>query len=211
MRHGAVRVGSIVVAVVAVGFARNAAAAESVVESLSSAPRGAMGASPGLADANLVVCARVADVPGTAVGPGTTVPGATVILIAPDGKVFSGTAGSDGCASFASLPAGAYRVTVASPGAEPVDGSVEVTAEGTARFDAQLALITAEGQDVVVEAARETAGETRRSIAPREVRNIPGAANDALKSVQNMPGVARAPMGIGMLVVRGSAPGDTRV
>lgn len=191
----------------------SALAAESLVESPSAIPRPAQTASPDTPSGppNLVVCARVADVPGTAVGPGATVPGATVILIAPDGKVFSGTAGSDGCVPFVALESGPYRVTVASPGAEPIDGAVEVIPDGTARFDAQLALVTAEGQEVVVEASREAAGETRRSLAPREVRNIPGAANDALKSVQNLPGVARAPLGIGMLVVRGSAPGDTRV
>lgn len=208
MRLRGIRVGMIIIAV---GFARNSGAAESVVESLSSAPRGATSASPGFADANLVVCARVADVPGTAVGPGTVVPGATVILIAPDGKVFSGTAGSDGCAGFTALAPGSYKVTVVSPGAEPVDSTTNVPAEGQGRFDAALALLTADGQEVVVEASREGAGETRRSLKPREVRNIPGAANDALKSVQNLPGVARAPLGIGMLVVRGSAPGDTRV
>ena len=205
----AIRIGNIVVLAVVVG--RVASAAESVVESLSSAPRAAAIAAPGLADANLIACARVADVPGTAVGPGTVVPGATVILIAPDGKVYAATAGSDGCAGFVALPAGKYKITVASPGAEPVDGETQVPAEGVARFDASLALLAADGQEVIVEASREGAGETRRTIKPREVRNIPGAANDALKSVQNLPGVARAPMGLGMLVVRGAAPGDTRV
>ena len=207
MRHGPIRVGTI--ALVAV-MARHAAAAESVVESLTSAPRPVSTVSPE-ASPDLVVCAHVADVPGSTTGPGSVVPGATVILIAPDGKVFSGTTGSDGCAGFPDLPEGTHRITVASPGSNPVDGTVAIGGEETARFEAGLAVLTADGQEVVVEASRETAGETRRSLAPREVRNIPGAANDALKSVQNLPGVARAPFGVGMLVVRGSAPGDTRV
>ncbi len=44
-----------------------------------------------------------------------------------------------------------------------------------------------------------------------ELKRIPGTQNDALKAVQNLPGVARAPFGGGLLVVWGSAPGDTRV
>ena len=71
--------------------------------------------------------------------------------------------------------------------------------------------MSSDTQELIVDAAREQPGETRRSITPAEVRNMPGVSNDALKSVQNLPGVARAPFGAGMLVVRGAAPGDTRV
>ncbi|MFK5282723.1 TonB-dependent receptor plug domain-containing protein, partial [Lacticaseibacillus paracasei] len=34
---------------------------------------------------------------------------------------------------------------------------------------------------------------------------------DALRSLQNLPGLARAPFLSGSLIVRGSAPGDTQV
>jgi hypothetical protein len=45
----------------------------------------------------------------------------------------------------------------------------------------------------------------------KELRRLPGAQGDALRGVQNLPGVARAPFGAGQLIVWGSAPGDTRV
>ncbi len=44
-----------------------------------------------------------------------------------------------------------------------------------------------------------------------EIQKIPGTQGDALKAIQNFPGVARSPFGIGLLIVRGSAPQDTRV
>lgn len=44
-----------------------------------------------------------------------------------------------------------------------------------------------------------------------EVRRIPGSFGDALRSIQNLPGVARAPFLSGSLMVRGSAPADTLV
>ena len=55
---------------------------------------------------------------------------------------------------------------------------------------------------------RETVEQT---LVAEEIQRIPGTQGDALKAVQNLPGVSRAPFGIGLLAVWGSAPEDTRV
>ncbi|MBU1239850.1 TonB-dependent receptor, partial [Myxococcota bacterium] len=52
---------------------------------------------------------------------------------------------------------------------------------------------------------------TRYTVTLPEIIAIPGTQGDALKAIQNMPGVARSPFGIGLLVVRGAAPGDTKI
>ena len=49
------------------------------------------------------------------------------------------------------------------------------------------------------------------SVTSGEVGRIAGVSGDTVKVVQNLPGVARAPGGFGMLVVRGGDPADTRV
>jgi TonB family protein len=49
----------------------------------------------------------------------------------------------------------------------------------------------------------------KRTLTMEEIRKIPGTQGDALKVVQNLPGVARIPFGGGGLVVRGSNPGDS--
>jgi TonB family protein len=49
----------------------------------------------------------------------------------------------------------------------------------------------------------------KRVLLMDEIRKIPGTQGDALKVVQNLPGVARIPFGGGGLVVRGSNPGDS--
>lgn len=49
----------------------------------------------------------------------------------------------------------------------------------------------------------------RRVIRVEEATKIPGTRGDALRAVENMPGVARPPMGVGFIVVRGSNPEDT--
>src|SRR4051812_30113321 len=94
---------------------------------------------PAAAQASLTVCATVKD--STAKGPsaGSPIPGATVIVVTPAGTAVSGTAGSDGCVAFLNLAAGPHKVTVVSPGTQPVDGAVEVPPAGGARFDAALA------------------------------------------------------------------------
>lgn len=62
----------------------------------------------------------------------------------------------------------------------------------------------------VVEDTRDDEPEvTRRSISLEEINTIPGTQGDALKAIQNFPGIARAPFGSAFLVIRGSAPEDS--
>jgi hypothetical protein len=51
---------------------------------------------------------------------------------------------------------------------------------------------------------------TRRSIGKQQLTRIPGTRGDALRTVELMPGVARPPLGAGVLIVRGSSPNDTQ-
>lgn len=65
---------------------------------------------------------------------------------------------------------------------------------------------------VVVEERAPDAAETPvYELGADEVRALPGAGNDALKSLQSLPGVARVPFGGGGLALRGSSPRDTNV
>jgi outer membrane receptor protein involved in Fe transport len=50
-----------------------------------------------------------------------------------------------------------------------------------------------------------------QALTKDEVLKIPGTGGDLLRSIQNLPGTARAPAGSGLLVVRGSAPSDTLI
>ncbi len=65
--------------------------------------------------------------------------------------------------------------------------------------------------DISVEGERPPREPTQHSIAGEEIRKIPGTNGDALRSVSNMPGVARPAGFDGLLIVRGSSPRDTRV
>ncbi len=65
--------------------------------------------------------------------------------------------------------------------------------------------------EVSVEGARPPREPTKHVIEGAALRKTPGTNGDALRAVENLPGVARPPGGSGLLIVRGSAPQDTMV
>ena len=52
---------------------------------------------------------------------------------------------------------------------------------------------------------------SRQTLSVVEISRIPGNSGDAIRVVENLPGVARATPFSGEIIVRGSAPEDTRV
>jgi TonB family protein len=65
--------------------------------------------------------------------------------------------------------------------------------------------------EAVVVGQREKKDVTSVTLTSGEVGRLAGVSGDTVKVVQNLPGVARAPGGFGLLVVRGGNPTDTRV
>jgi TonB family protein len=62
-----------------------------------------------------------------------------------------------------------------------------------------------------VRAQRQHEEVTRHTLSQGELTTVPGTFGDPLRVIQNLPGVARIPYGIGQLVVRGAAPQDSSV
>jgi TonB family protein len=63
----------------------------------------------------------------------------------------------------------------------------------------------------VVRGERERKELAVHEVGAAEISTVPGTQGDVLKVLQDFPGVARAPFGLGLLIVRGSAPQDTKV
>ena len=63
----------------------------------------------------------------------------------------------------------------------------------------------------VVETEPETPAEVSRKVTKDEVAQAPGSQGDAVRGLLNFPGFARTPFGLGALVIRGAAPGDSAV
>ena len=65
--------------------------------------------------------------------------------------------------------------------------------------------------ETVVRGARERKEVTQINISLEEVQRIPGTTGDAIKVVQNLPGVARPPFNGGQIVIRGTSPRDSGI
>ena len=148
-----------------------------------------------------VVRAADADVP---------LAGVTIDIEGPHGEHQSVTTGADGSWKFSGLPAGHYRGTIVAPGFEPLHSEEDVV-EGTVAEVVYRLVTKGGGIEVTVRGERPPREVTRRTLEQREMSRIPGTNGDALRSLQNLPGVGRPPGFAGLLIVRGSAPQDTQV
>lgn len=148
---------------------------------------------------------------GVVLASGGDVPlvGATITVTNEAGAPEESKAEGDGTFRFAKLAPGRYRVVVSSPGFDALDVFEEL-APGEALEVKYRLVATAEGLEVVVRGARAPREVTKRTLEQRELSRIPGTNGDALRGLQNLPGVARPPGLAGILLVRGSAPQDTQ-
>jgi hypothetical protein len=148
---------------------------------------------------------------------GNLVDGAAVVLTSladPAPEELEGpapaTAGADGSFLLEGLTPGSYPVEVVAKGYKPFSATEDLAdnevRELIYRLEVEAALY-----ETVVRARRPPREVTRREITRREITRIPGTSGDALRSIQNLPGMARSGFGGGDLIVRGSAPGDSRV
>lgn len=106
-------------------------------------------------------------------------------------------------------------------------GEVTIVAQGSAHRTFEETETLAEGERVevkyflapkaiglyetTVRGTRERTEVSRVTLQRQEVEKVPGAFGDPLRVLQTLPGVARAPFGLGLLLVRGSSPNDTGV
>jgi len=152
----------------------------------------------------------------------TSLANVPVKITFPSGEVREVRTGADGAFAVADLPAGKYKVVVDAAGFVPVSADEEVQPGEevglTLRLD-RVALaptpvppgVTGPIEEVVVRGQKPPREVTKRTFTQRELSRIPGTNGDALRAIQNFPGVARPPGLAGLLIVRGSAPNETNV
>ncbi|MES1204863.1 MAG: TonB family protein [Pseudomonadota bacterium] len=91
-----------------------------------------------------------------------------------------------------------------------LDGAA-VSAETPATLDCVVARASAALHETKVRGQREARAVTRYTLSQPELTTVPGTFGDPLRVVQNLPGVARTPFGLGLLVIRGASPQDSGV
>lgn len=90
---------------------------------------------------------------------------------------------------------------------------VEVTYDVTIRVftPEQVASGDIDDLEILIVAPKVTAEVLATRVEAESAKRVAGTQGDVLKVVENMPGVARAAVGSGDVVVWGAAPNDTRV
>ena len=118
---------------------------------------------------------------------------------------------AQGAYGFRGLPPGSYSVRIDAQGYKAATFVEQIKANE--KLNGRY-FVEAEYYDeftVTTTARRERREVDRQTITLQESRRIPGTGGDVVRVVQNLPGVARAPFGAGLLVVRGSNPQDSAV
>ncbi len=114
------------------------------------------------------------------------------------------------------LKPGEHGVTLSGESVASV-GTTE-TFEGGKQLDATYDVDKKKGsggdeeeEEVLVYAKRLKKQVVSTEVQATQAQKVPGTQGDVLKVVENLPGVARAAVGSGAIVVWGAAPQDTRV
>jgi TonB family protein len=106
---------------------------------------------------------------------------------------------------------GEVEVTIASPEHETLKVKELIATDKAVEVEYRLTRRHYDPYEAVVRGERPRREVAVRTVAMEEVRTVAGTQGDVIKVIQNLPGVARSPFGIGLLVVRGSDPSDTQV
>ncbi len=119
-------------------------------------------------------------------------------------------ADTDGDGRFAlDLAPGGYTVVVAGSGVERATFREELAAGATVTVAYFVDQPWSARYQTVVRAAPERV-EVSHTLSTAELTRIPGTMGDALRAVENLPGVARAPFNSGLIIIRGGKPTDSR-
>ena len=139
-------------------------------------------------------------------GTGRPVGGAVVLL---DGGPQDALTSGSGEFAFGVLTDGPHVLQLPEGEYRALRLSVQVTGGKTARVDLRAERVHYGLYRATAEAPPRAGEMVRREVAAEEIQRVPGVYGDALKVVQNLPGVARpSPFG-GEIVVRGSSPSDS--
>ena len=145
---------------------------------------------------------------------------ASVSVVGPDGSRQTVATDDQGQWHVEGLSFGTHHVTASAPGFSTRESDEDV--DPGQELDLTLRLtrpnvkpVTKPGdeevEEVTVKGERPPREVVKRTLDAHEINRIPGTNGDALKSLQNLPGVARSPGLGGLLIVRGSAPQDTQI
>ncbi len=136
--------------------------------------------------------------------------GARVVVTSNGQPVATLTTDEKGAFTSPRLPKGHYHVELSAEGFTPYAIDEDVDDNAATHVVYRLDFVASD-IDIVVKGDRPPREVTKRTLEQEEIIKGAGTNGDALRSLENMPGVARPPAFAGLLIVRGSAPTDTLI
>lgn len=134
--------------------------------------------------------------------------------IGPSGTFTQAVTDAEGRFALVGLEPGPWILSIAADGLNSETVEVRVDADSIVELDVPMSAPDFEPTEesdmtMTVRGQRATPEITERRLSAEEIQYLPGSSGDVVKAVQNLPGIARAPLGIGQLIVRGNNPEDT--
>lgn len=119
--------------------------------------------------------------------------------------------GENGDFYFHGVPPGTYKILGVDDRFDRLERTI--TLEKREQVEVRLWMRPKGGNpyETIVEGARETLEVTRRTLRRQQLTSVPGTFGDPIRVIQSLPGVARTPFGLGLLLIRGSNPDDSGV
>ena len=123
---------------------------------------------------------------------------------------FENITDASGAFHFFDLAPGEWKVRIEPPNYYPFRTTEEIRPGERTQAKYYVEKGSYNPFDVIVEARRERKEVSRVVIESAVIEKMPGASGDPLAVLQNFAGVARAQAFSGEIIVRGSAPSDTK-
>lgn len=146
-------------------------------------------------------------------GTRTPVAGGKVSAVAKEkaDPVHEAEIGDDGRFTMRGLPPGRYRIVVVGPKARRYETEETIGEREVLTVNYYLEPSQYARYESTVRADPNREEISRQVLTTEELVKLPGTSGDALKAIENLPGVARAPFNSGLIIVRGGKPTDSRV
>lgn len=119
--------------------------------------------------------------------------------------------GDDGTFYFHGVSAGDYKVLAIDPKYDRLERPIKLDKREQLEVRLWMRLRGGNPYETVVEGEREQLEVTRRTLQRQQLQSVPGTFGDPLRVIQTLPGIQRAPFGLGLVLVRGSNPDDTGI
>ena len=119
--------------------------------------------------------------------------------------------GDDGSFYFHGVGPGTYKMLAVDPKFDRLERPITLAKREKVEVRLWMRPKGGNPYETVVEGEREVLEVTRRTLQRQQLTSIPGTFGDPIRVIQTLPGMQRAPFGLGLLLVRGSNPDDTGI